>query len=187
MYIAAIQLLAATPSQHNSYCMKKMLLPLFILTICSSFSCGNPEPEDYLIPKGFIGRATVIFNQKQGDPPKYENGRRVYKIPPNGICLTQCTPEYGIINHRFFYIDSSGARTQLPIYDFDYNKDGTTRNIVQDKERVGIFNDGTVGQYDEDDKAPFQFFFVATEKGLDTIETFDHFHKRINKIIGTNL
>src|ERR1700710_258694 len=86
-------------------------------------SCRHdPEPEDYLIPENFTGRVTVIFNQKEGMPIKYENGRRVYEIPANGILLTQFKAEYGIINHHYFYFDSTGKKTGLPIYEYEYNK-----------------------------------------------------------------
>ena len=67
---------------------------------------NHPEPETYLIPKGFTGRVNVIFNQKNGAAIKYENGRRIYEIPSNGILLTQIKDEYGIINHQYYYVDS---------------------------------------------------------------------------------
>ena len=56
---------------------------IWILAIViNTLSCQNqPEPEDYLIPEGFKGRVNVIFNQQNGVPAKYENGRRVYEIP----------------------------------------------------------------------------------------------------------
>jgi hypothetical protein len=170
--------------------MKKIFIALFLLNICSSFNCSNPEPEDYLLPKGFIGRATVIFNQKQGTPPKYENRRRVYEIPANGILLTQFKPEYGIISPHYYYVERSGKRMPLPVYLYEYNKDGTTRWIVQDANKPGIFLNGTTGQYADEDNAPFQLFIVSNYNQLDTFYTKEYqrnFDEKINKLIGTNL
>ena len=158
-----------------------------MLSMVSMLSCSNPEPEDYLLPEGFKGRATVIFNQKEGASPKYENGKRVYEIPANGILLTQFKDEYGIVNHHYYYVDSNGKRTALPIYQYEYNKDGTTKWIVKNENETGIFSDGTTGQYGEGTSAPFQFFTVSSYNGLDTIESNDIFNHRINKLIGANL
>ena len=158
---------------------------IWILTLLSTVSCKtNPESEDYLIPKGFIGRATVIFNQEKGVPPKYENGRRIYELPPNGILVTQFKAEYGIIDHRYFYVDSSGNRTQLDIFQDESFKDST---ISVDRNKIGIFSDGITGQYAEGKKAPFQFFFVSSYNSFNKIESYDSFNKRINKLMGFNL
>lgn len=159
------------------------LLQILILSSCNQ----KPEPETYLIPKGFTGRATVIFNQKEGVPAKYENDRRVYEIPANGILLTQFKDEYGFVDHQYYYVDSSGNRAALPIFKYEYNKDGTTTWIIKNQNEVGVFLDGTTGQHSEGTSAPFQLFIVSSYKGLDTIESNDHFDERINKLIGTNL
>ncbi|MDP4255061.1 MAG: hypothetical protein Q8938_13715, partial [Bacteroidota bacterium] len=63
---------------------------ILMQTIFLGSCIHKSEPETYLIPKGFQGRATIIFNQKLGVPSKYENGRRVYEMPLNGILLSQC-------------------------------------------------------------------------------------------------
>jgi hypothetical protein len=94
-----------------------LLLALFILN-----SCRNPEPADFLIPKGYSGRVAVVFEQKQGEKPKYANGRRIYEIPDNGILLTQFKAEFGFIDYRYFMVDSNGAQTSLPIYEYEHNR-----------------------------------------------------------------
>lgn len=158
-----------------------ILMQVLVLSSCNQ----KPKPETYLIPEGFKGRATVIFNQKKGVPSKYENGRRIYEIPANGILLTQFKEEYGFIDHQYYYVDSSSKRTALEIFKDEKSTDST---IKADRNKVGIFEDGTTGQYtNNSEAAPFQFFFVTSYNGFDTIETHDHFNKRINKLIGTNL
>jgi len=146
--------------------------------------CKNPEPETYLIPQGFTGRVNVIFSRKDGIPPKYENGRRVYEIPPSGILVTQFKDEYGFIDHQFYYIDSNGKRTPLKIYKYDYNKDGTVKWIVKDSTEIGIFSDGTTGQYGNPPNAVWwQEFVVASYNGLDTLEPLNSFEDRVRKAI----
>jgi hypothetical protein len=63
-----------------------------------------------------------VFEQKQGEKPKYANGRRIYEIPDNGILLTQFKAEFGFIDYRYFMVDSNGAQTSLPIYEYEHNR-----------------------------------------------------------------
>jgi hypothetical protein len=160
----------------------------FLITILmSSLGCKkNPEPETYLIPKDFKGRVNVIFNQVNGQPKKYENGRRVYEIPMNGILLTQFKDEYGIINHQYYYVDSEGKRSALEIYKFEHFEKDSAGYVVTDKNKVGIFLDGTTGTYgNSDDKrsVKWQEFWVTSDNERKNIEPIDSFESRVKKII----
>ena len=106
---------------------------MFLLTalitglIAGAFMGGDKsksaEPEIHLIPKGFIGHVTICFGEKNGVPPKYENGRRVYEIPPGGTLHTQFPTNSGIRppkDFHFFYYDAeTGSREELPKEDHD--------------------------------------------------------------------
>jgi hypothetical protein len=170
--------------------MKRSLVPLLII-IFVFVSCKNPEPADFLIPKGYSGRTAVVFEQKQGERPKYEGGRRIYEIPDNGILLTQFKAEHGFVDYRYFLVDKNGNKTLLPIYEFEYNKDGTTKYVVQDKEKVGIFGHGTTIAFTEPGEDPTHLvfnqpgleFFVSTVNGLDTVEKMEHFNQRVDSLI----
>ncbi len=154
----------------------------WLLIMVSLLGCKNPEPEDYLIPQGFVGRVNVIFNQKDGTLPKYENGRRVYEIPASGIFLTQFKDEYGLVDHQYYYVDSNHKRTPLKIYKYDYNKDGTVKWIVKDTNEIGIFSDGTTGQYGNSDNSKsvkWQEFVLSSYTGLDTLEPLNSFENRV--------
>lgn len=162
-------------------------LTAILITLLSSGCYRHAEPEMYLIPKDFTGRATVVFNQKNGDSVKYENGRRVYKIPANGICLTQFKPTYGITDRQYFYVDSLGNRTLLPIYIEEHQSDGTIKWIVKDDNTVGIFLDGTTGQYADGEKAPFQEIAVSSLNTLDSFFTPSYkkqFENNLRKLTG---
>ncbi len=53
------------------------------------FSCNNGDKEVVVLPENYKGYVVIIYNQENGDSAKYENGKRIYKIPLNGILKTQ--------------------------------------------------------------------------------------------------
>jgi len=76
----------------------------------------NAEPEIYLIPKGYEGSFYVVFNVLSGKNPMYEGKFRVYRIPENGILLTQSPFNAGRLKSteiKFFFIDKNKKR--IPI------------------------------------------------------------------------
>jgi hypothetical protein len=165
--------------------MKMSVLSLFI-ALLGFASCQTVETEHYLIPQGFTGRVTIVFDQKNGVPTKYEGRTRIYEIPSSGILLTQFHYDGGWIDHHYFYVDNTGKRIGLSIFKYEYNKDGTTKYAVKDKNEIGIMSDGTTGQA-TNEGAQFQFFFVSSVNGLDTMESNDHYNKRVNKLTGLSL
>ena len=90
-------------------------LKYFVILICVC-SCAQQKAEDTvrLIPEGYIGSVLVIFNQENGEPKEYEEGKRIYRIPENGVLKTQFEPNYGMQNHQFFYVDKKRSRTEIP-------------------------------------------------------------------------
>lgn len=170
-------------------------------------SCQRAERETYLIPADFIGRVQIIFNQngipvkyqngygrdtiytpKVGAPVKYEDGRRLYEIPENGILLTQFKDDYGIIDRRYFSVDNKGKRLQLEVYQLDHSKLDSTTWVVKNKNRKGIFGDGTSGSYGNANIA-YQEFFVSSYNMLDSImakENGDKFEERLHKLTGSD-
>jgi hypothetical protein len=63
---------------------------LFLLSVVVLTSCHHSgEQALYYLPNHFTGNAIVVFNQPDGTPAEYSEGRRVYRIPPNGILKSQ--------------------------------------------------------------------------------------------------
>ncbi len=149
---------------HNNKTNCMNFFIVIFVTLLSSCNYQHAEPEIYLIPKGFTGRVSIVFNQKNGLPIKNENNSRVYEISVNGICLTQFKPTYGITNRLYFYVDSEGNRISLPIYIEEHLSDGTINWKVEDDNTIGIFLDGTTGQYVNGEIAPFQEVLVSDRK-----------------------
>src|SRR3954469_1375560 len=104
-----------------------VLINLFVV-IQLLVACENsPQPETYLIASGFTGRVNVIFNQKGTQPAKYENGRRIYLIPENGILLTQFAAQYGLVDHQYYYLNKNGERRPILILRDEEFKHGSRK------------------------------------------------------------
>ena len=65
----------------------------------------------FLIPEGFEGTIMLVANEPCGPPPEYEDGRRLYRVPANGLLITRDTlpnRENSYYNpfHRGYYLQS---------------------------------------------------------------------------------
>ncbi|HTJ48125.1 MAG TPA: hypothetical protein VL443_01630 [Cyclobacteriaceae bacterium] len=94
--------------------MKSLLLILPILLIFSS--CKQAESEFHLIPFGFEGSITIIFDCPNGEELVRDGNHRIYKIPKDGILKLKTHGNDGVLTsgaQRFFYIDSLGNKTEI--------------------------------------------------------------------------
>ncbi|HEX2787718.1 MAG TPA: hypothetical protein VHP32_07420 [Ignavibacteria bacterium] len=94
------------------------VIPTFIFSLLYGISfllmyLNKPEAEIYLIPKGYTGHIYLVHDLQNGDPEEYENGKRIYRIPSSGVLFTKFIDEPGIITNDFYYIDSTGNRTEI--------------------------------------------------------------------------
>ncbi|MCH4824543.1 hypothetical protein ML462_15325 [Gramella lutea] len=142
---------------------------LIFFLICSCIQ--NAEPETFLIPKDFRGRANIIYDQKCGLDEEYENGRRVYRIPEDGVLLTKFSKPSGFIDHKYYLVDKTGNRIELSKMDVrDYNEDYTISKNPKEPPRdtLGVFKWGTLGSAAQmsDDGYTFQEFFVSDYNNL---------------------
>jgi hypothetical protein len=161
--------------------MKSVFLITLLFVLALLIGCKYTEPETYLIPNGYKGKVNIIFNQKNGEKPVYESGRRIYKIPLNGILLTQFNDEHGLVNHKYFYVDSIGNKKPLEIFEYSYNKDGTIKWLIADSTLIGIFGDGTAGVYGNS-KFKFQEFVVCNYANLDVYNNESANNKFLRKL-----
>jgi hypothetical protein len=80
------------------------------------FGCDNGEQEIIVAPKGYKGYIVIIFNQKDGQPAKYEGKKRVYEIPQSGILKTQFTANYGWREFAEYYYGKIASENRLPSF-----------------------------------------------------------------------
>jgi hypothetical protein len=148
-------------------------------------SCRFTEPELFLIPKGYSGRIDIIYNQTNGQQRQYENKRRVYNIPNNGILLTQFNDNYGSIDQEYYYVDSLGNRQPLKIFTNSVGKNSERKSNDKDSMFAGIFNQGTMGVYGNM-KFAYQEFIVSSYEKIDSFnsrEYFIQFDKKLSSIL----
>ncbi len=66
-----------------------------------------------LIPEGYTGTVEIWFNQANGEQIEYENDKRIYRIPKNGILNTQFSEQYGSNYPKFYYVNELDNRTEI--------------------------------------------------------------------------
>ncbi|MBK8981556.1 MAG: hypothetical protein IPM38_04345 [Ignavibacteria bacterium] len=119
-----------------------VIIGMYLYFFASSY-LTRPEKETYLIPEGYIGTVLVIFNQSDGEKPEYEDGRRIYRIPPSGVLFTQLKDEQGILNQEYFYISPNGQRLKLgALHTRDFNEESTILKNTNEPPRdsLAVFN-----------------------------------------------
>lgn len=80
-----------------------------LVVVLSAFfwTLGRSEPLLYKIPDGYAGPILVVLDQSDGEPRTYEDGKRVYRIPSNGVLLSQFSPDrQGSL--EYWYVDEQG-------------------------------------------------------------------------------
>lgn len=141
------------------------------------FGCmtNSTQPEIYLIPEGFEGRVNILFGKKTKKTAKYEQGKRVYEIPLDGVLVSDFEFQEGVINREYFLIDSLGHRSSLKVFD--------KKQPIDDE--LAIFRNGTFGVYGNSNsrkKRYFQEFYVTTSKKLDLYFSMDSISIFENKV-----
>ena len=150
--------------KHLTSKLNKLLINSFALyfLLQASACLTNPEKETFLFPENFRGAAYIIYHQKNGEPKAYEQNRRLYQIPDNGILFTQFKAEYGRTDQDYFFVDRTGKRTALvqkEAWISSKNNDEPPR----DSTVVSLLQTGAMGGSSLTDSPDFHYtkFFVG--------------------------
>lgn len=162
--------------------MKCMYMSFFVFVLFNLFSCnqGN-EKEIYLISSNFKGKVNIVFSQANGEPVKYEEGVRIYKIPKDGILLTQFKEQQGFVKREYFYTDNNNSRKPLKII--------INMEDINSSE-ISVFRDGTIGVYgNSNDKKSliYQEFYVTDKTNFESYfsnDSINDFTKRLQLTTG---
>lgn len=76
--------------------------------------CDRAEKEVIIVPKDFIGSVLIIYNHSDGAAPAYENGKRIYNVPANGILKTKFSPNPGWMEFPEFYYGNIAPENKIP-------------------------------------------------------------------------
>jgi hypothetical protein len=71
------------------------------------------EPETIRLPQNFRGQLAIVFDEPCGQSLVYEKTRRIYRIPDNGILITNSKQTLGVIDREFYFVDENGKETKL--------------------------------------------------------------------------
>lgn len=146
----------------------------FLLTILFFVtSCSQAVKETFLIPSGFEGKINVVFNQPNAEAIPIENGRRIYKIPADGILVTSTKFEAGKIDQEYYYVDKNGNTQRISITE----KVSKTPSVI----KYGVA--GVYGNSNEKNPLEFIESIIASEKTVDSIYNQDKESKFSEKIM----
>jgi hypothetical protein len=124
-------------------------------------------PERFLIPEDFRGVVYVVFDQKDGKEKEFEGFRRIYRVPNNGVLFTKFSENQGLLNQDFYFIKNDGSREKMDVLDVrDFNENHTTNPNPSEpsRDRLAVFNPGTMGQTTTS-KNEKQYIFTAFTVG----------------------
>jgi hypothetical protein len=172
----------------NSKSWKQRLFPIlfFIVGILVFWPIWNwsqkAEPETFLIPQEFSGKVHILFNEPCGREIEYENGRRLFKIPNNGILTTKFKDQYGIIDQEYYLINENGERSLLPKIDVGaFNEEWSTVKNPNEpsKNKLGVFHWGRIGSDKKNNSKDylFQEFYISTYSDLTKKFDFEYEQK----------
>ena len=89
----------------------KTFIPFLIFIVSGCFDMKTPET--YLIPDGYQGTITIVFEQEKGQDEEFEGNRRLYRVDTNGILITKFKSEDGTLNEEYFYVNFKIRRLQV--------------------------------------------------------------------------
>jgi len=165
---------------------KQRLIPIgiFIIGILAFWpiwrEINSVGPETFLIPENYKGQVNIIFKEGCGTKLQKTDEGIVYKIPNDGILIIDNELKTGFIEHRYFYVDKEGKRTEIPKMDVrDFNEEWTLEKNPNEppRDKLGIFHWGRTGSIgsiindkgevtNKDEQYDFLEFYVSTYTDL---------------------
>ena len=120
------------------------------------------ETEIFLLPKGYQGAVYIIYNQKNGQLVKYDNGSRLYEVPPEGIIRSQFGPNDGWSSFlKCYYVESDGKRrSEIPFETENKNRKNDTLQACCLSAGTSFKNGGKPVVY--------SMFYIGTKQAIDS-------------------
>ena len=120
------------------------------------------EDSVYLIPKNYEGNLIIVFNQDNGVDTIYEQQARLYSFDTTGVLMTRFSPNYGIQQNHYYFVDSLGNRTGIN-YALPSQLKGTDDFVIINQETGNGFDTS------KKVKRHFELLTVARERNVDSI------------------
>ncbi|AZI55752.1 hypothetical protein EIB75_11015 [Epilithonimonas vandammei] len=147
-----------------------ILIPL-ILYIPATFlflmAYNYTSPKIFLIPKNYNGKLRIVYEEKCGQKLRTEDGKEIFEFPKNGILILS-EKFNGNINHKYYFVDSKGIKTEIPQANIDKqnlrfpNVSILGAGTMSDKEiKIGVSSDYDI------DAVKYTDFFVNQKENDD--------------------
>jgi hypothetical protein len=137
-----------------------MVFSIF-LSLLTFVGCQTSEDEVIIVPKNYTGYLIIIYNQKDGEPPKHIGKKRVYEFTSDGILKTQFPENSGWKNLPEFYYEKMDPQNKIP-----YSME---KKLPKDKT---VAYGGTAGSITRDEKGEdvvrYLIYYVGNEAQIDT-------------------
>jgi len=94
--------------------LKLQILVLFFIASLACSLLAKPTEVAYLIPEGFTGGVTILYNQKDGITPEItKDGKIIYEIPEDGFLKIKNKFERKHHKYEYYFIDDKGNRKEI--------------------------------------------------------------------------
>lgn len=101
------------------------------------------EPATHFVPAGFVGNVATIFGVPDSASTEARDGRRVYRIPPDGVLRTQFATTYGWSSPAFFCVAVAETVAVAIPYGPTGSIDDTPENRADSRVEVFAYRTGT--------------------------------------------
>jgi len=134
----------------------------------------NKASDDvFTIPANYKGTIAVIYGQDNGGEKEYENGKRLYRIPKNGVLKTQFELKGETANFGdYYYLTDKGQRIRIESFPYDQPFPDSTKIYVHNWQ---------LGSASDSDGNKFKYQQATIGTKTDSFET-DIFKILNNKI-----
>jgi hypothetical protein len=144
--------------------MRRLIIFIIVLGFYGCWKSG--DDEIFLMPNNYQGAVYIIFNQKKGQPIKYENESRLYEIPQNGILKTQFDLNDGWHSVSKYYYIKNGKRIEIP---FQIENKAIKKDTLQ----VCCVAVGSTSKNNGQD-VDYLEFIVGTAQTIDSVSENDY-------------
>lgn len=92
-----------------------ILVATLIIGLWQLWKSEYGDDEIFILEPGFSGSVYVFYQQPNGHPIEYDRGKRIYRIPTNGVLRTQFSVNTGWHSFgEFYYRVEGGDLVRIP-------------------------------------------------------------------------
>lgn len=145
----------------NNSKMKVLLMSILMTSLGVISNCNQSSIEIHLLPNGYIGVVTIVYNQTNGNDIIKEGSSAIYRIPINGVLLTKEQFAQGAKSISYYY-EINGSRKKI-----DYVWDKRDNTLNKDSTYIFLGSSGSAG--DDNTSVKFTTYLVGHPYQMDSL------------------